>query len=212
MTPNAKRLFIAVIAVQIVFLLGLVGYRESILSLGRTAVLETVPVDPRDLFRGEYVVLRYEISTLGNDLNLNAPLGIDEIRVPRVPDEGEGEIVPPVGRETSTPSKSYLLLGEINEGDTVYVGLPGDNDDRFKILHVQTGGPSPETDFFIKGRVTHSKDGTIMVEYGIEQYFVPEGRGKEIEIADDVKVRVKINRSGTAAIKELIVDGKVWRP
>ena len=58
MTPNAKRLFIAVIAVQIVFLLGLVGYRESILSLGRTAVLETVPVDPRDLFKGEYVTLR----------------------------------------------------------------------------------------------------------------------------------------------------------
>ncbi|HIA16964.1 MAG TPA: hypothetical protein EYN72_09330, partial [Dehalococcoidia bacterium] len=65
MTPNAKRLFIAVIAVQIVFLLGLVGYRESILSLGRTAVLETVPVDPRDLFKGEYVTLRYEISTIG---------------------------------------------------------------------------------------------------------------------------------------------------
>ena len=31
---------------------------------GREIVLKTVPVDPRDLFRGDYVVLRYEISTL----------------------------------------------------------------------------------------------------------------------------------------------------
>lgn len=206
MTPKVRRLFIVVITLQVVFLLGIVGYRESILTLGRTAVLQTVPVDPRDLFRGEHVILRYEISTLGRDENnLNAPFGIDAIRVPDA-----GEIVPPVRRETSTPSKSYLLLGEINEGDTVYVGLPGDNDDRFKVLHVQTGGPSPETDLFIKGRVTHSKDGTIMVEYDIEQFFVPEGRGLEIERADDVKVRVSINRSGTAAIKELIVDGEVW--
>ena len=205
MTRKARRIFIAVIVLQIVFLLGIVGYRESILTLGRTAVLQTVPVDPRDPFRGEYVTLRYEISTLGNDLS--APFGADEIRAPDA-----GEIVQPVRRETSTPSKSYLLLGEISEGDTVYVGLPGDNDDRFKVLHAQTGGPSPETDLFIKGRVTHSKDGIIMVEYDIEQYFVPEGRGKEIENADDVKVRVSINRSGTAAIKELIVDGEVWRP
>jgi uncharacterized membrane-anchored protein len=96
----------------------------------------------------------------------------------------------------------------------VYVGLPGsqesNGEERFQVLHVQTGGPSPETDLFIKGRVTHSKDGTIVVEYGIEQYFVPEGRGLEIERADDVKVRVSINRSGTAVIKELIVDGEVW--
>jgi len=205
MTPKLKRLFIAVVVVQVVFLLGIVGYRETILTLGRTVVLQTIPVDPRDLFEGEYVVLRYEISTIGN-YNRPAP-GIDEIRVPDA-----GEIVQPVRRETSTPSKSYFLLGEISEGDTVYVGLPGDNDDRFKVLDVQTGGPSPETDLFIKGRVTRSKDGTLTVEYGIEQYFVPEGRGKEIELADDVKVRVSINRSGTAAIKELIVDGEIWRP
>ena len=65
MTPKLKRLFIAVIAIQVVFLLGLVGYRETILTLGRTAVLQTVPIDPRDLFKGEYVTLRYEIGTLG---------------------------------------------------------------------------------------------------------------------------------------------------
>ena len=179
MTPNAKRLFIAVIAVQIVFLLGLVGYRESILSLGRTAVLETVPVDPRDLFKGEYVTLRYEISTIG-----------------------EGPLAP--------QKNQYFLEGEINEGDTVYVNLTNIDSDVYPF--VQADKPSPYADRYIKGRATQMRNGTVTIEYGIEQYFLPEGRGKEIETADDVKVWVSINRSGAAAIKELIVDGTVWRP
>jgi uncharacterized membrane-anchored protein len=179
MTPRVKRLFIAVIIVQIVCLLGIVGYRESILALGRTAVLQTVPVDPRDLFKGEHVILRYEISTLGNRIE--------------------------------SGSKRYFVRGQFNEGDTVYVSIT--NVDEHEISYdVQTGGPSDRTDIFIKGKVTSNKDNVITVEYGIEQYFVPEGRGLEIEQADDVKVRVKINRSGVAAIEELIVDGEVWKP
>ncbi|NQW21251.1 MAG: GDYXXLXY domain-containing protein [Chloroflexi bacterium] len=185
MASKVKQLFIVVIVVQVMFLLGLVGYRETILTLGRAAVLQTVPVDPRDLFKGEYVTLRYEISTLGQN-------------------------------STVPNAKPYLLMGEINEGDTVYVGVheesTDDSKDQFSMLHVQADKPSDDTDLFIKGRVITSKDNIITVEYGIEQYFLSEGRGVEIERADDVKVRVKINRSGTAAIKELIVDGEVWQP
>jgi uncharacterized membrane-anchored protein len=181
MTPKLKRLFIAVIVIQIVFLLGIVGYRESILISGRTAVLQTVPIDPRDLFKGEYVTLRYEISTLGVFTNN-----------PQV--------------------KLYRLIGDITEGDTVFVELPaGENFDK-RLLAVQADEPTSDVDLFIKGRVTSSKSGIITVEYGIEQYFVPEGKGLEIEQADEVEVRIKINRSGTAAIQELIVDGEVWRP
>jgi uncharacterized membrane-anchored protein len=182
MTPRLKRLFIAVIVIQIVFLLGLVGYRESILISGRTAILQTVPIDPRDLFKGEYVTLRYDISTLGS-----------------------------LAQDPS--SKRYRLLGNFDEGDTVYVPITtSGNQNPYWDNVVQTGEPYGDTDLFIKGRVTSSKDNVITVEYGIEQYFVPEGRGLEIERADDVKVRVKINRSGTAAIEALIVDGEVWRP
>ena len=180
MSSKLKRLFIVVIAIQIVFLLGLVGYRETILAVGRTAVLQTVPVDPRDLFKGEYVTLRYELSTLG-------------------------------GRQINQGSKSYRLLGEINKGDTVYVALSNVDGDEFS-LDVQTGEPSGRTDLFIKGQVGTRNNDVITVEYGIEQYFVPEGRGLEIEQADEVEVRVKINRSGIAAIEGLIVDGEDWKP
>jgi uncharacterized membrane-anchored protein len=181
MTPRLKRLFIAVIVIQVVFLLGLVGYRESILIGGRTAVLKTVPVDPRDLFKGEYVTLRYEISTI--DRSPNTAIG-----------------------------KRHRLQGGFSEGDTVYVGLHLPGADQFEVQFAQTGKPANNADLFIKGRVISKVGETITVEYGIEQYFIPEGRGLEIEQADDVKVRVKINRSGTAAIETLIVDGEDWRP
>jgi uncharacterized membrane-anchored protein len=40
---------------------------------GNTVRLRVVPVDPRDLFRGEYVILGYEISQLPQDANLGVP-------------------------------------------------------------------------------------------------------------------------------------------
>lgn len=40
---------------------GFILYQERILDTGTSVILETRPVDPRDLFRGEYVILRYAI-------------------------------------------------------------------------------------------------------------------------------------------------------
>ncbi|WP_043611625.1 GDYXXLXY domain-containing protein [Ensifer sp. ZNC0028] len=42
--------------------------RASILRSGRDVLLKTVPVDPRDLLRGDYVILNYDISRLQPEL------------------------------------------------------------------------------------------------------------------------------------------------
>lgn len=44
--------------------LALVESRAGILRSGTEIRLATAPVDPRDLFRGDYVILNYRISTL----------------------------------------------------------------------------------------------------------------------------------------------------
>lgn len=44
---------------------------EYILQTGREVLLKTVPVDPRDLLRGDYVILNYEISQYPMDRNYN---------------------------------------------------------------------------------------------------------------------------------------------
>ena len=45
-----------------------------------------------------------------------------------------------------------------------------------------------------------------------EAYFVPEGQGRDIGRADDVKVRVAVDGFGQGIIKGLIVDGEPWEP
>ena len=56
--------FILVLALQSALLLGLVAQQEFRLASPTTVLLETAPVDPRDLLRGDYVILNYKISNL----------------------------------------------------------------------------------------------------------------------------------------------------
>lgn len=57
-------LFGVAILIQCVLLVLMVADRMQILREGREVTLQTQPVDPRDLLRGDYVVLRYDISQL----------------------------------------------------------------------------------------------------------------------------------------------------
>jgi uncharacterized membrane-anchored protein len=70
MTRERRNLWLgigAVAAVQAAVLGWMIWERASLLANGREVVLEVMPVDPRSLFRGDYVILGYDIS------RLNAP-------------------------------------------------------------------------------------------------------------------------------------------
>ncbi len=55
---------IGAVLLQLFSLLYMAGVREVIIHTGKTVFLGTVPVDPRDPFRGDYVSLKYEISEI----------------------------------------------------------------------------------------------------------------------------------------------------
>ena len=61
----------AALAVAFLVQAGLVGWlvadRALLLKNGHEVRLAVVPVDPRDLLRGDYIVLSYGISRLDND-------------------------------------------------------------------------------------------------------------------------------------------------
>jgi uncharacterized membrane-anchored protein len=63
MRPHERAALLAAVGLQIVILLMLIAQRLVPLATGETLLLRVVPVDPRDLFRGEYVVLGYDFST-----------------------------------------------------------------------------------------------------------------------------------------------------
>ena len=56
------KLLILVLALQSAWLLGTVAVQEHALASGKVILLETRPVDPRDLLRGDYLMLNYKIS------------------------------------------------------------------------------------------------------------------------------------------------------
>lgn len=58
-----RYLLLALVALaQAAVLVYMVADRETLLANGRTIDLKVIPVDPRDLFRGDYVTLTYDIS------------------------------------------------------------------------------------------------------------------------------------------------------
>ncbi|MCA9365757.1 GDYXXLXY domain-containing protein [Candidatus Kaiserbacteria bacterium] len=54
-------IFVVTIFTFVTYTLFIVYQQEKILDEGQVVILKTAPVDPRDMFRGEYVILRYEI-------------------------------------------------------------------------------------------------------------------------------------------------------
>jgi uncharacterized membrane-anchored protein len=157
--------FLAVVALQVALLLAILVPEERTLATGEEVLLQTAPVDPRELFRGDYVILRYTISTI----------------------------------------RGYPGFAV---GDSIYVGL----EKRGETWEVRFASHSRPSGLFIKGRVTDALEGSLNIEYGIESYFVPEGSGHIIEGARDVKVKVAVDSSGNAAIKQVLVGGKPFKP
>jgi uncharacterized membrane-anchored protein len=65
-----RKVLLFTAAAQLVILVGMIGLRAVPLVTGQTMLVRVQPVDPRDLFRGDYVILSYDFSRVG-------PEGID---------------------------------------------------------------------------------------------------------------------------------------
>ena len=66
MTPRltpAKKLLI-IVGIQFLVLLSVIGFKQYTVWTGETVLLKTTPIDPRDLLRGDFVEVRYDISRL----------------------------------------------------------------------------------------------------------------------------------------------------
>jgi uncharacterized membrane-anchored protein len=63
---NQKQ-FLLLMLIPAIVILSIIAVKYFTIFFGKEILLENRPIDPRDLFRGDYVDLRYEISTI--DLN-----------------------------------------------------------------------------------------------------------------------------------------------
>jgi uncharacterized membrane-anchored protein len=62
-----RKILLVTAAAQIAILLGMIALRAAPLMTGQTVLVRVAPVDPRDLFRGDYVILSYDFSRVPRD-------------------------------------------------------------------------------------------------------------------------------------------------
>ncbi len=67
MTKYKKLLFFILVAAQLAVLGSMIFKQERLLSGGTKIILKCVPVDPRSLFSGDYVILRYKITNIDTE-------------------------------------------------------------------------------------------------------------------------------------------------
>ena len=177
-------LLVGLVALVMTSILGwMVWDRVSLLKNGREIVLPVTPVDPRSLFRGDYVILGYAVT--------QAPA--------------------PAAAGQTPPARA---------GSRLFVTLEQEPNNEWKAVSTSLNHPGVATGnrIVLQGRSGSdmtfwraSSTATVRVRYGIESFFVPEGKGLELEKAvrdKKIAARIAVDGKGRAAIKGLLVDGK----
>lgn len=170
---NRTHWLVLSVALQGLVLLGTAVSYYAVDLWGTEIRLKTKPVDPRDWLYGDYVSLNYEISDVPADRWTGRKLPDDHLPV-------------------------YALLTS--------------RDGHWTVKSVHPKPPEPEGDHSVvlKARITtswqipsetHHQRKIIHLRYGLEQYYVPEGTGKELEGSQKpLTVRVKVAPWGQAKI------------
>ena len=168
-----KKILILILGVQSLLLLAVASWNEFSLRTGTVVLLEVQPVDPRDLLRGDYLVLNYKISEIPSSmLNLSA------------------------SDATYNGAKVYVWLEKKGSYHVV------------KKATLQKIKPELG-DLCLEGRLSQGRAGShyFHINYGLESYFVPEGTGQPV---GTLTAKVAITHSGTARIKEILINGKPY--
>jgi uncharacterized membrane-anchored protein len=68
-----RKILLLTVMAQLVLLLGMIAVRSVPLVTGKTVLVRVQPVDPRDMFRGDYVILSYPFSRTSPELVQGLP-------------------------------------------------------------------------------------------------------------------------------------------
>jgi uncharacterized membrane-anchored protein len=107
------KLLILVLTLQTAWILGTTFVQERALAGGKVVLLEALRVDPRDLLRGDYVILNYKISDVALDLFspalTNAPAPGEAVYVTLEP-RGQFHEVVLASTNRITPAEGQVVL------------------------------------------------------------------------------------------------------
>lgn len=122
-----RAILVGAVAFQVLVLAGMIAFKTAILFGGNTVLLRVQPVDPRDLFRGDYVILGYAFSRVppeqvtGLQSPPAGPAGLTVYAV--LEPEPDGVHWQAVRFTTKPPSNATFLQGRYTSGNRVEYGI-----------------------------------------------------------------------------------------
>ncbi|WP_121609943.1 GDYXXLXY domain-containing protein [Mesobacillus foraminis] len=176
--PRRTKQFILACLLPIVILLGMTVTPLYTLLAGEEITLKTVPVDPTDLFRGDYVILQYEAE------EIQAQLLEKEVRTKLEKGESNFEVYVPLKLDEGAHVPTKVSFEKPTSG----VYLKG------RVQYVTAGRDSIEE--------------VAYVEYSLDKYFVEENTGLELEEASasgNLLAKVKV-KNGYAYLVDLSIQ------
>ena len=188
MRPRVILAAILVALVQTGAIAAIIANRAVHIAYGREIVLDVVPVDPRDLLRGDYVRLNYPISRLNGDI----------VEFPEHPYK-DMPIFVTLEHQGKPGEEKWVAVA----ASAVRPSLAGS--DSKIVLQGRF-----QWSWSHRDRRTGENRQGMSIRYGIETYFVPESTGRDLEKLTRkgaVKTIVSVDRNGKAAIKGIIVEG-----
>jgi len=204
-----------VVVLQLAALAGMIAKRQHTLNNGTLVVLETKPVDPRDIFRGDYVSLSYTIGSLhpettqgvaallpsrdtpkrGDDVwGFDKPKRFD-VYITLAPRGAVWQAVAASPEWTAAPSGQVVIHGRARVNYT------------WNHIHIKRNKAGEEISWDLGDDKVYYLD----VDYGIERYYVPEGAGRALEQprpGDKITLQIAVDEDGKSAVKAVLVNGK----
>lgn len=187
---SRKQLFIGLaVAFQVLAVASMAISREWILATGKPYLFQTAPIDPRDIFRGDYVRLDYSFSRV-------AVRELDEEILDKGLDKGQ---------------KVYLALSQdingVAQGGRLSMSPPSDE----PYLAGRSTQQWPYFRYYREKQKSRRIEEfpPVSVKYGIEQYFVEQGAGHEMEeirggrdtYQVPLLIHARVSASGEAVIR-----------
>jgi uncharacterized membrane-anchored protein len=153
--------------------------RASLLAHGREIVLDVVPVDPRSLFRGDYVILGYDISRFDNAPGVASPPRGATVYVTIAKDAaGKWRVAGASAEHPGSVAPGQVVL----KGRVDYAGVSGD------------GKPAPTgVDYGIE---------SFFVPEGAGRELEKLVRERKLSAV------IAVDEAGNAGIKGLMADGE----
>lgn len=181
--------FWLVVGLQILILISIWGFNYFHFAGGERVLLRLAPPrDPLSLFQGHYLILDYEIS---------------QIKVSDLPNGYDSG-------QTDCDFLSDDCEPQLKIGNSIFVVLQESNG---YWIASKISGQKPKDGVFIRGKISGGNiSGFLAIQYGIEQYFIPEKNWEETErkfnnLRSDEKifVEVSLSSSGEPLIRKIIV-------